>query len=51
MRFRGQVVPPARVWFVAGRGQISGSRLAKFPAQAYCNGQMVMDMTLLGVLL
>lgn len=51
VRFRGQVVPPARVWFVAGRGQLSGSRLAKFPAQAYCNGQMVMDMTLLGVLL
>lgn len=51
VRFRGQVVPPARVWFVVGRGQISGSRIARFPAQALCNGQLVMDMTLLGVLL
>lgn len=51
VRFRGQVVPPARVYFVSARGQVSGSRLARFPAQAFCNGQMVMDMELLGVLL
>jgi 3-hydroxyacyl-[acyl-carrier-protein] dehydratase len=51
VRFRGQVVPPARVYFVAGRGTLSGSRLAKFPTQAFCNGQLILDMTLLGVIL
>lgn len=51
VRFRGQVVPPARVYFVSGRGQISGSRLARFPAQAFSNGQLLMEMELLGVLL
>lgn len=51
VRFRGQVIPPARVYFVSAQGQVSGSRLARFPAQAFCNGQMVMDMELLGVLL
>ncbi len=51
VRFRGQVEPPARVHFVSSPGQVSGTRLARFPAQAFCNGQMVMDMELLGVLL
>ncbi|MGE3171875.1 MAG: 3-hydroxyacyl-ACP dehydratase FabZ family protein [Planctomycetota bacterium] len=51
VRFRGQVVPPARVYFAAGNGQISGRRLARFTAQAFCGDQMVMDMQLLGVLL
>ena len=51
VRFRGQVVPPARVYFIAGPGNVSGRRLARFPAQAFCNGQMVMEMELLGVLL
>jgi 3-hydroxyacyl-[acyl-carrier-protein] dehydratase len=51
VRIRGQVVPPARVHFVSGPGQVSGNRLAKFPAQAFCGNQMIMDMELLGVLL
>jgi 3-hydroxyacyl-[acyl-carrier-protein] dehydratase len=51
VRFRGQVVPPARVHFVSVKGQLSGSRMARFPAQAFCNGQMVMEMQLLGVFL
>jgi 3-hydroxyacyl-[acyl-carrier-protein] dehydratase len=51
VRFRGQVVPPARVYFIAGPGNVSGRRLARFPAQAFCNGQMIMEMELLGVLL
>lgn len=51
VRFRGQVVPPARVHFVSSRGAISGNRLARFPAQAFCNGQMILEMELLGVLL
>src|SRR5262245_243553 len=51
VRFRGQVVPPARVYFVSGPGTVSGRRLARFPAQAFCNGQLVMEMELLGVLL
>ena len=37
--------------FVVGRGTLSGSRMAKFPTQAFCNGQMIMDMVLLGVIL
>lgn len=51
VRFREAVVPPARIHFVSGQGQVSGSRLARFPAQAFCNGRMVMEMELLGVLL
>lgn len=51
VRFRGMVVPPARVYFVSGKGNVSGKRLARFPAQAFCNDQMIMDMELLGVLL
>lgn len=51
VRFRGSVVPPARVYFVAGDVQISGRRLARMPAQAFCNGQMTMEMELLGVML
>jgi 3-hydroxyacyl-[acyl-carrier-protein] dehydratase len=51
VRFRGTVVPPARVYFVSGKGQVSGKRLARFQAQAFCNGSMTMEMELLGVLL
>lgn len=51
VRFRGKVTPPARVHYVSGRGQVSGRRLARFPAQAFCNGQMILEMELLGVLL
>ncbi len=51
VRYRGQVVPPATVFFVSRTGEGSGNRIARYPAQAYCDGKMVMDMTLLGVLL
>jgi 3-hydroxyacyl-[acyl-carrier-protein] dehydratase len=51
VRFRGQVVPPARVYFVSAEGKVSGTRLARFPAQAWSNGELIMDMELLGVLL
>ena len=51
VRFRGQVTPPARVYFVSGKGPVSGSRLAKFPAQAYYENEVIMDMDLLGVLI
>lgn len=51
VRFRGQIVPGCRVHYVSGAGVISGNRLAKYPAQAFCNGQMVMEMELLGVML
>jgi 3-hydroxyacyl-[acyl-carrier-protein] dehydratase len=50
VRFRGTVVPPATVYFVSKIGNRS-SRIAKYPAQCYCGGRMVMDMELLGVLL
>lgn len=51
VRFRGSVVPPARVYFVSGNMQISGRRLARMPAQAFCNGQMTLEMELLGMML
>lgn len=51
VRFRGQVVPSSTVHFVSRRGRRSGNRLARYPAQAYCGGKMVMDMELIGVLL
>ncbi|MCA8943561.1 MAG: beta-hydroxyacyl-ACP dehydratase [Planctomycetes bacterium] len=50
-RFRGQVTPPCRVHFVSTVGKKSGNRMARYPAQAYCGGKLVMDMELLGVLL
>jgi len=51
VRIRGQVVPPARVYFVAGNAQISGRRLAKIQTQVFCNGAMTMEMTVMGVML
>lgn len=51
VRFRGTVVPPARVYFVSGNLKISGRRLARMPAQAFCNGEMKMETELLGVML
>jgi len=51
VRIRGQVIPPARVHFVSGNVQLSGRRLARMPAQVFCNGQMTMEMELLGVML
>lgn len=50
VRFRGTVGVGATVWFVSQVGQRS-SRMAKYPAQAFVDGRMVMDMELLGVLL
>ena len=50
VRFRGTIVPPATVYFVSKVGSRS-SRIAKYPAQCFCGGKMVMDMELLGVLL
>lgn len=51
VRVRGQILPPARVYFVSGQMQISGRRLAKLPAQVFCNGQMTMEMQVMGVML
>lgn len=51
VRIRGQVTPPARVYFVSGDVRISGRRLAKMPAQVFCNGEMVMEMQIMGVML
>ena len=51
VRIRGQVVPPARVYFVSGNVQVSGRRLAKMTAQVFCNGQMTMEMQVMGVML
>jgi 3-hydroxyacyl-[acyl-carrier-protein] dehydratase len=51
VRMRGTVVPPARVYFVSGNVKFSGRRMARMPAQVFCNGQMTMEMELLGVML
>ncbi|MBL8729431.1 MAG: beta-hydroxyacyl-ACP dehydratase [Planctomycetes bacterium] len=51
VRFRGMVVPPARIYFVAGDVRVSGRRLARMPAQAFCNGLMTLDLELLGAML
>ncbi|MCA8978052.1 MAG: hypothetical protein KDC98_25220 [Planctomycetes bacterium] len=51
VRMRGTVEPPARVYFVSGDIRISGRRLARMPAQVFCNGEMKMEMELLGVML
>lgn len=51
VRVRGQVVPPARVYFVSGKPQISGSRLAKIETQVFSNHTMTMEMVVMGVML
>lgn len=51
VRFRGQVVPPARVYFVSGNLTISGRRLAKMSAQVFANGQLVVEAEIMGVML
>jgi 3-hydroxyacyl-[acyl-carrier-protein] dehydratase len=51
VRFRGLVTPPARIHYVSKVGRRSGNRMAKYPAQAYHQGKLVLDMDLIGVLL
>jgi 3-hydroxyacyl-[acyl-carrier-protein] dehydratase len=51
VRVRGQIVPNSRVYFVSGNVQVSGSRLARMQAQVFCNGQMTLEMTVMGVML
>ncbi len=51
VRFRGQVIPPARVYFVSKLGTTRGERVTKNPAQAIVDGKMVMDMELMGVVI
>lgn len=51
VRMRGQIVPPARVYFVSAEVKLSGRRMARMPAQVFCNGQMTMELELLGVML
>lgn len=51
VRLRGQVVPPARVYFVSGNCALSGRRLAKMTAQVFCNGQMTLETQIMGVML
>ena len=51
VRFRGQIVPPALVWFIAKLDAISGRRLAKMTVQVVANGQVTMEARMLGVML
>ena len=43
VRFRGQVVPPARVHFVS-IAKNKGRRIPRYPAQTYLHGKMIMEM-------
>jgi 3-hydroxyacyl-[acyl-carrier-protein] dehydratase len=51
VRVRGQIVPPARVYFVSSVQKISGRRLARMNAQVFCNGAMTMEMVVMGAML
>lgn len=51
VRVRGQVVPPARVYFVSSVDKISGRRLARMNAQVFCEGKMTMEMKVMGAML
>jgi 3-hydroxyacyl-[acyl-carrier-protein] dehydratase len=51
VRIRGQVTPPARVYFVSSVEKISGRRLARMNAQVFCEGAMVMEMVVMGTML
>jgi 3-hydroxyacyl-[acyl-carrier-protein] dehydratase len=48
VRFRGAVVPPARIHFAARTLSVS-TRMARVPAQCFLGSRMVMEMELLGV--
>lgn len=48
VRFRGQVTPPATMYLVA-RPEKVGSKMARFPTQAFVDGKMVFEATILGV--
>jgi 3-hydroxyacyl-[acyl-carrier-protein] dehydratase len=50
VRFRKQVVPPGRLFFIAQKG-ICRSRMAKLPVQAVFNGEVVFEATIIGVAL
>lgn len=50
VRFRGQVIPPARIYFVA-RGGKFGTRMSRLPTQAIVNGKVVLEATILGIAL
>jgi 3-hydroxyacyl-[acyl-carrier-protein] dehydratase len=48
VRFRGAVVPPARIHYVASSLSVS-TRMARVPAQCLLGARIVMEMELLGV--
>jgi len=48
-RFRDVVVPPVKMYFLSAVGT-RGSRMFRYPAQAFVEDKMVMEMELLGVL-
>ena len=48
-RFRDVVVPPVKMYFLSRVGTC-GSRMFRYPAQAFVDTKMVMEMELLGVL-
>jgi len=50
VRFRRQVVPPGRLFFLAKTG-VCKSRMAKLPVQAVYDGDVVFEATIIGVAL
>lgn len=51
VRVRGQITPPGRVYFVSNVQKISGRRLARMGAQVWHDGQMKMEMVVMGAML
>jgi 3-hydroxyacyl-[acyl-carrier-protein] dehydratase len=47
VRFRRTITPPAKIYFVSKAGS-KGRRLVLYPTQCFYEGQMVMDMELVG---
>ncbi len=49
-KFRGVVEPPARIFYMARRGQFR-TRVATMPAQAFVNGRLVFEAKIMGAIL
>ncbi len=47
-RFRGQVAPPAKVYYIS-KVKSHSRRASKHRCQAICNGQVVFEMDLMGM--
>ncbi|MFK7741203.1 MAG: 3-hydroxyacyl-ACP dehydratase FabZ family protein [Planctomycetota bacterium] len=51
VRVRGQITPPGRVYFLSSVVKLSGRRLARMRAQVVHEGQIKMEMVVMGTML